>query len=167
MRGRSKIVALVAAVIGVLIFAARGAALEPGVYITPGAPAAKEYSFPLSVLRAAAGGHGTIPGVVVPPFGAGITPAAGPGVHSSSGVTGSASVSHGRASASRHTRSHQAVSEPKSASGSPPALSSGAIASLIRARSSTSQEALIGVPVLLVGLALGGAIVAVRRRAGE
>lgn len=171
MWGPSKILALTGALLGLVIFATPATALETGVYITPGAPAAKQYSFPLSVLRAAAGGHGTIPGAVVPRFGVGITPPSRASAGASGPASGSSRVAgqpQGRRPGSPHHRSHKTAANAElSRRARPTTLQASEIASLVRPRSSASQVALIGVPALLGGLALGGIILAVRRRSAE
>lgn len=156
-------------------------ALAPGVHVDPGSPAGKEYSFPLGVLRGAATGHSAPPGVAQPRFGAGIGPAgAGSAPGGASRRRGAAS-SHGsgpRSGAARRggRRRHgtkggrgttggdvssQALSGSRSRRA---AAQSRELANLIRPRSPAPQVALIAVPVLLVGAALGGVIAAVRRR---
>jgi len=76
-------------------------ALEPGVHIDPGSPAAKEYALPLNQARQT-GAESTSPGSSETPFGAGIKP---PGSGGSGGANGggpahgSGSGSHGASSA--------------------------------------------------------------------
>jgi hypothetical protein len=161
MRGTSIIVPLVAVLLGLSVAAAPAAALQTGVQISPGSPASKEYSFPLSVLRAASRGHGTVPGAAEPLFGTGITaPAAHRSRTSNRGPRRSGGGSSGGSS------QQGAGGGKSSGSQASAALQRSAIGSRVRSSSSVPQEALIGVPVLLAGLLLGVTIVAVRRRAG-
>src|SRR5580700_79083 len=61
--------------VAVLVLAQPAMALPPGVFVSPGSPAGKEYSFPLSVLRGQAVGHSAAGYANEPLFGVGIKPA--------------------------------------------------------------------------------------------
>lgn len=123
-------------------------ALQPGVHVDPGSPAGKEYSFPLSVQRAAANGRLAQAGQAQPLFGVGISP---------TGLT----VGPRAGGASRLSRPQlplQSVTQPPART-----PSAAALAQLTRRGSPAPEVALIGVPVVLGGIALG-ALVAVLRR---
>lgn len=125
------------------------AALEPGVFLDPGSPAGKEYSMPLSALRAAGAGRPAVEGRPQPLFGIGIAPA---GTHGMS--RGSGAGRAGRGATDRGTRAGGAVQtrEPALAGISP------------GHGSSAPAVALLGALVVLGGLALGALLVATRRR---
>jgi hypothetical protein len=135
---------------------APAAALPPGVFADPGSPAGKEYSFPLGSQRGEAVGHVEPAGLPVPLFGVGIA-APGASLH------GARPRGPGRsggvvARSNPATRPRPALS---SRAGTAPSLE---VASLTRPRSTTSQLVLITASLLLVALALGGALDATRRR---
>lgn len=146
------------------------AALEPGVYITPGSPAAKEYGVPLWVLRGEASGHQSPQGVPQPPrFGVGIGPA--PASSRGAGRAGAAGTLAGGArgappGASAHPGASApgrpgAVAPSASAAGLPPV----AIARLTRHGSPAPLVALLAAGVLASGLAVGAVLAMGRRRA--
>ncbi len=143
----------VALCVGCLAPTSAVAALEPGVHIDPGSPAAKEYGVPLWVLRGEASGHQSPEGIPPPPlFGVGIEPPGAGGGRARSGGTNRGRGPGGPAS--RRAR-------PASGGGSVP--SAATIAQLTRAGSSASQVGLLVVAVLIGGLVLGGAFALGRR----
>jgi hypothetical protein len=156
MRIRSTIVMLVTAVAGLSVLTAPAAALEPGVFVDPGSPAGKEYSFPLAVLRAAAGGHAAPQGATEPLFGAGIAPASRSRQRSAHGAR-----EHSLGRKSRHGAAPSRTSGPGSR-----AAQSRSLARLVRASSPAPQVALITILVVLGGLALGAVLVTLGRRGG-
>jgi hypothetical protein len=130
------------------------AALEPGVHIDPGSPAAKEYGVPLWVLRGEASGHQSPEGIPPPPlFGVGIEP---PGASGGRARTGGA-ANRGRGPVGPGSRRAQ----PASGSGSVP--SAATIAQLTRQGSSASHVGLLVGAALIGGLVLGGAFALGRR----
>lgn len=158
MRFARTIIVLVAA----LVFAAPAvAALQPGVFVDPGSPASKEYSFPLSVLRGTALGHATQPSASQPLFGVGISPV--PRARTSSGAA------RGTANSRRNRRAG-------SSSGTSTGSNAGAgararrhrldvaLASLARPSSVVPQIGLITLGLVLVGAAFGAGIAVARRR---
>ena len=190
MRVRSAI----AAVLGALVLLSAGAvpalALPPGVHVDPGSPAGKEYSFPLSVLRGAAGGKKASQGTSPPLFGVGITrPRASGSARSpygSSGQHGSAGPRHIVGAAPRRRSPRRAAHGPsrgqsqhgasrgqsQRGSGSPEpgrrrgttTVRSRTLASLIRPQSPVPQVGLIALAVLLAAVALGAGIAVGQRR---
>lgn len=145
-----------------LATASPAAALEPGVFVAPGNPAAKEYSIPLSTLRGQAIGHTPSPGQAEPPFGVGITATAlSSGPRALSG--GSSRGRNVARRASVWTRRPRPTSERSTAASGP---SQGTVAGLIHPRSSAPEIALIAVAVLVGGLAAGASLATVRRRRG-
>jgi hypothetical protein len=171
MRIPSTIVAVVAGVAAALALAAPALALPPGVYVSPGSPAGKEYGFPLSVLRAAATGHSAPEGSKQPLFGKGITPGGSKGGGSSrasgsvstptrsSSIGATTHATHRRKTSRKRARSAGAVGASGARRAQRPSL-----ASLDRPSSSAPPVALITLLVVLGGLALGAAFVIVRRR---
>jgi hypothetical protein len=183
MRVPRTIVALVAAFVGAAAAAAPAVALEPGVFVDPSSPAGKEYSFPLDALRGSAVGHSAPQGVSQPLFAVGIAHP-GPTSLRSGGSSKGSRRSGGSSKGSR--RSGGSSKGAASVAGSPahrgvassPAASNAArgsgarsaqraaVQSLIRTSAPAPQVALIAVPVLLAGLALGAALATIRRRLG-
>jgi hypothetical protein len=174
MRLRLALGAFVATVAGSLAAVPYAAALEPGVHVTPGSPAAKEYGFPLSVLRGAASGHAAPQGGAEPLFGVGIGPATAGGVQGAASSTTSPtrgsspiSIPTRGGTVGALTRGHVGGLDPTrragAASGAPLARNVR-LASLVHTSSTTPRIALLVVPVLLVGLGLGAGIVIARRR---
>jgi hypothetical protein len=97
-------------------------ALEPGVHVDPGSPAAKEYALPVSQARRAGEGGGGSEGTHEQLFGAGIKPpsSGSPRGGSPSGTTGGHRVARKRAGASSSRSADEGTS---GASGTqPPAL---------------------------------------------
>lgn len=132
------------------------AALEPGVHVDPGSPAAKEYGVPLWVLRGDASGQQSPEGIPPPPlFGVGIGPA-GTGGGKASGKTSAGRPSGAGGSGGAGAAGGGASRGSRSASGSAPALSAAAIAELIRQGSPTPDVALASGGVVLGGLLVGG-----------
>ncbi len=147
-----------------LALAAPATALEPGVFVDPGSPAGKEYSFPLSVLRGEGTGHAAPAGAAQPLFGVGINPTvrAGTGgttARSPSKVTAPLRHRH------RHSRarSHPATG-PTAGDNSRGRRGATALASLVRPSSGVPEIALIAVVLLFVAVASGAGIAAARRR---
>jgi hypothetical protein len=138
-------------------------ALQPGVYVSPGSPAGKEYGIPLDVQRAAALGQTAPQGVAQPLFGVGITSGSLGGNASSlsSGSRGS-SARRGRTPNARGLAPGALALRGGSARG--PALGSAAITSLTRSGSTVSETALLAIPVVLGGLLAGATIAIARRR---
>jgi hypothetical protein len=170
MSARSAVV-LAIAFVGTWAFAGPAEALEPGVFVDPGSPAGKEYSVPLSVLRAGGSGRPAVEGQPQPLFGIGITPAAAHGVAVSR-------VGHGHQSR-RSRRAHPAHGNRGSAGGQtggtapaggrrtggsvhPPGPLLAGIST--RHGSSAAAVALFSTLIVLGGLALGAMLVAARRR---
>ena len=193
MHLRSAIASFAWTVAAGVVFTAGATALEPGVTVNPGSPSGKEYAFPLAVVRGQSVGHVAPQGVAVPRFGSGIAPARPTGVRGgATGVHGGAASSSrsttpaagirtnqaagSSAPARTHTSSSTAVRSSAAirakrshqVSGAPGAQSTqnAQLASLVRPRSTTSQIALILLPVLLGGLAVGAviAVIGSRRR---
>jgi hypothetical protein len=171
-------IAFVVAVLGVQgALVGSAAALEPGVHVSPGSPAGKEYSFPLDVLRAQAVGHYAAQGVAQPLFGVGIGPVA-PGIASGGlngavgqpAVTGLGAASgpvQGAGASGATTRAGTAgrsgaTSESGLASQSQ--LSPAEIRNLTRTQSPVGEIALLTVLVLAAGLAGAAVFAALRRR---
>jgi hypothetical protein len=173
MRVPRTIVALVAAFVGAAAAAAPAVALEPGVFVDPSSPAGKEYSFPLDALRGSAVGHSAPQGVSQPLFAVGIAhpgPTSLRSGGSSKGSRRTGGSSKGAASvagspAHRGVASSPAASNAARGSGARSAQRA-AVQSLIRTSAPAPQVALIAVPVLLAGLALGAALATIRRRLG-
>lgn len=143
-------------------------ALAPGVNVDPGSPAGKEYSFPLSVLRAAGVGRQAPAGAAEPLFGVGITPAVAPArvrLHvraSSAGDTarsGRRSVTRRRTARRRTAPGARPAAPPGAGAGSEPGL-----ARLAAARPITPQVALITAALLFAAFVVGGALQLLRRR---
>jgi hypothetical protein len=155
MRVRATIVALTAILGGTWVFAAPASALQPGVSVAPGSPAGREYSFPLSVLRAAAVGHPAVQGQAEPLFGAGIAPAAVGSVRGQGGQTSSTGSNPRRA---------LGTTASSSSTRSTPSNNRTIARSLIPPASSAPDVALIVGAVLLAGAALGAMLAAVLRR---
>ncbi len=166
-------VSLAIAVAGTWAIAAPAAALEPGVFVDPGSPAAKEYSVPLSVLRAAGSGRPAVEGQAQPLFGVGITPAGANSVAATSAAHG------GRSAHGRHTQPVTANREStvRQRSGAAPATRGqpvrarpvrGTVVAGIGTHhgSPAPAVALFGALVVLGGLGLGALLVAARRRLG-
>jgi hypothetical protein len=150
---RSRFLAVAAAVIAPgATLAAPAAALEPGVHVDPGSPAAKEYALPLSQARQTGGGS-TSPGASETPFGVGIEPPKSGGSGKSGG--GGTRLGHGSAS-----------SPPRSVSAAPisPAVRR-AVAAADSAGGGASLPALIGggVAILVLG-GFGGTVLRHSRR---
>jgi hypothetical protein len=150
---RSRLLAVAAAVLGAgATLAAPAAALEPGVHIDPGSPAAKEYALPLSQARQTGGGS-TSPGASEIPFGVGIKPP-------NSGGSGKSGPGPARPSHSGAASSAQSVS----AAPISPAVRR-AVAAANSAGGGASLPALIGggVAILVLG-AFGGTVLRHSRR---
>jgi hypothetical protein len=152
------VVVLVAA----LAFAEPAAALQPGVFVDPGSPAGKEYSFPLSVLRGQANGNAAPGGAAQPLFGVGINRGARTG-------TGSAAA-RGSANSSGTKGRRRAGSNSHAPAGSGAGAGPGrrrpdaVLASLVRPSPVVPQITLITVALVLVGAAFGAGIAVARRR---
>jgi hypothetical protein len=143
------------AFVAVLVLAQPAMALPPGVYIAPGSPAGKEYSFPLSVLRGDAGGHTGPGGTAEPLFGVGVKPVVRRGA-------GSAKAHRARnaAAARRHRRAHGTAASVNQGGRHRDAV----LASIVRPSSDVPQIVLIAVVLLVVAVASGAGIAAARRR---
>lgn len=162
-------VAVAVAVAGTLAAAAPSASeaaaasyreIGPGVFVSPGSPAGKEYTAPLTALRGAASGHAAGRDQTEPLFGIGITPSA---PSRSAGTEGSAP---GRIGVSRNagaTRARGARPSGARAGGASRA-SSAALESLTHHGSPTPTMMLLAAVVVLGGLALGALLVAAWRR---
>jgi len=161
MRGRALTAALVGALAVALMIAAPAAALERGVFVDPGSPAGKEYSFPLSVLRGAATGYAAPDGVSQPLFGVGIHP---PGSRRGARRPYPGGGAHG-AFGARHAP-HAVSPRPQTKTNSPgsPASKPPQLESLIRPSSGVPLVGLITFLLLLTALAAGAGIAALRRR---
>jgi hypothetical protein len=96
---------------GLLAGATPALALEPGVHIDPGSPAAKEYAIPLSKAREGGGGGGSS-GTEAALFGAGITPPT-----SGSGHGGGTHGSGSRGGSSPHGSSGTGAGGPAASGG--------------------------------------------------
>jgi hypothetical protein len=163
-------VAVAMAIAGSWAVAGPAAALEPGVFVDPGSPAGKEYTVPLSVLRAAGSGRSAIEGQAQPLFGIGITPARASGVvatspghrHGPERVTRAQGV-HGNGGSAGRTRA-AAATRPASGAGSAPARGPALAGIGTRPGSSAPDVALFTGLIVLGGLALGALLVVARRR---
>jgi hypothetical protein len=145
-----------AAFVAVLVLAQPAIALPPGVFIAPGSPAGKEYSFPLSVLRGDAGGHTGSAGTAEPPlFGVGVKPVV---------RRGAGSAKAHRASNSAAGRRHRRARGPAASINQGGRHREAVLASLVRPSSDVPQIALIAVVLLVVAVASGAGIAASRRR---
>jgi hypothetical protein len=156
MRARPA-VALAVALAGALAFSAQASALEPGVHVDPGSPAGKEYSIPLSVLRAEGSGRPATEGVQQPLFGVGIRPA---------GARGKAAAPSGQPrGGSSGTPPGAGAGGGRGALGRSPA---GGVAAgdLTHRGSPTPEVALVGGLVVFGGALLGALLVLARRRLG-
>jgi hypothetical protein len=151
------VAAMVLATCGPALAPHAAAALEPGVHVDPGSPAAKEYALPLNQARSTGAGS-TASGASEPAFGAGIKP---PG---SGGAGGSGSRPHDGRSPGRgasESRSRDAI-------GTAPALPA-AVQRAVNAQDSSggagSLPALIGggVAILVLG-GFGGTVLRHSRR---
>ncbi len=172
-----------------LIAAGPAAALAPGVFVDPNSPAGKEYSYPLSVLRAQGAGHSAArPGAGAEPlFGVGVTagPAGPAGTAGTAGTArtlsrqaGSSGVTQPRRSSAPGGRARQRGGTVRRAAlgrsrhrasglGASTPLSPKSEAALARIASPSSSLpaiALIAVLVLVVGLALGASLARLGRR---
>jgi hypothetical protein len=144
----------VAVCVGCLAPTSAVAALEPGVHIDPGSPAAKEYGVPLWVLRGEASGHQSPEGIPPSPlFGVGIEPPGAGGGR----ARGGGAANRGRGPGGPGSR------RARLASGSGSVPSAATIAQLTRQGSSASQVGLLVGAVLIGGLVLGGAFALGRR----
>lgn len=149
----TKLLAVAMAVLGVGATAvAPASALEPGVHVDPGSPAAKEYALPLSQARQTGGGS-TSAGASETPFGAGISPPTSGG----SGGSGAAG-----------SRSRKGGSSPSAQPVAPGRISPAvrrAVAGADSAGGGASLPALIGggVAILVLG-GFGGTVLRHSRR---
>jgi hypothetical protein len=160
--------AMLGSVLGALTMGVAAAgALEPGVHVDPGSPAAKEYALPLSQARQTGADPASSPGASEPSFGAGIKPPrsggpggpGGPGTHGSAGrATGAGSPPHRRTSAG--SSDHAAAATPPL----PPAVRR-AVAAADSSGGGGSLPALIGggVAILVLG-GFGGTVLRHSRR---
>lgn len=147
---------------GCVVGAAPAHALEPGVHVDPGSPAAKEYAIPLSVARGQgteAASSGKEPAL----FGAGITPPAGRGP--GGGGSGHSSLPGGLARTDSRGAPTQASGSRKGgvsgASGAPAAAKTppGALTAGDGHTGDGSLLALVGGGVLILVLAgFGGTV---------
>jgi hypothetical protein len=155
-------VRIAVALVAALVVAQPALALPPGVFIDPGSPAGKEYSFPLSVLRGSATGHAAPAGAPEPLFGAGIHPQA----HPSTATTRALSRTAGHHRRTRHASHAAARATARAAAGATSGRRRGetVLAGLARPSSDVLQIALIAVVLLLVPSAFGAGIAAARRR---
>jgi hypothetical protein len=161
--GRARIVVVFGAV---LLLAQPAVALQPGVFVSPGSPAGKEYSFPLSVLRGEANGHAAPAGAPQPLFGVGVHPAA---PASTGGATARGPSKLAAAPRHRHTRraSHAATAPAGGIAGGINQAGprrEAVLASLARPSSDVPQIVLIAVVLLVVAVAFGAGIAVARRR---
>jgi hypothetical protein len=148
---------------------AAAGALEPGVHVDPGSPAAKEYALPLSQARQTGAGPASSPGASEPSFGAGIKPPrsggpGGPGTHGSAGTAGGGR----RTSAGSPTRRRTSASSSDHAAAATPPLPPAVRRAVAAADSSGgggSLPALIGggVAILVLG-GFGGTVLRHSRR---
>jgi hypothetical protein len=157
MRSAHTVVVLAAA----LALAQPAAALEPGVSVSPGSPAGKEYAFPLSVLRGEAVGHQAPAGAAEPLFGVGINR----GARARRGTTAARGAANWSA-----TKGRRRAGSPHRRTGSRAVAVPGrraadtVLASLVRPSSVVPQITLITVVLVLVGAAFGAGIAVARRR---
>lgn len=179
MRARPAITGLLGALVLLSAGAAPALALPPGVHVDPGSPASKEYSFPLSVLRGAAGGKKPSQSTSEPLFGVGITRP-----RPSGGARGSVASRHSLGAGQRrrsrrtarrgasHGRPQRGSSSPAAGQrrGSPPVratvppVRATVLASLVRPHSIVPQVGLIALAVLLAAIVLGVGIAVGQRR---
>jgi hypothetical protein len=145
-----------------LVLAQPAMALAPGVFVNPGSPAGKEYSFPLSVLRGNAAGQASPAGASQPQFGLGITPAgpsgSGTATSRTRGNSAGARPHHGVRSGHHRVTGRTAHPNPGRRD------AETALASLARPSSDVPQIALIAAVLLVVAVASGAGIAAARRR---
>jgi hypothetical protein len=141
-------------------------ALEPGVHVDPGSPAAKEYALPLDQARQT-GAESTSASSSETPFGAGIKPPDSGG-SGGSGAAGGAGGKDGSGSAPRGAPAHEGDSEQRAAGASgaqlPPAVRR-AVEGQRTGEGSDSLPVLIGggVAILVLG-AFGGTVLRRSRR---
>jgi hypothetical protein len=156
------VAAVVLATCGPTIAPQAAAALEPGVHVDPGSPAAKEYALPLSQARRTGAGS-TPTASSETPFGAGIKPPGSGGGGSGSHDGRSPGQRPSRSSGRGHSesRSHDAVG---TAPTLPPAVQR-AVESQGSSGGGGSLAALIGggVAILVLG-AFGGTVLRQSRR---
>ena len=159
------VAAVVLATGGATLAPPAAAALEPGVHIDPGSPAAKEYALPLNQARETGAGS-TPSGSSETPFGAGIKPpgsggAGGSGSASNDGGSPGRSSSRSAGRGPSESRSHGAVG---TAPTLPPAVQR-AVESPDSSGGGGSLPALIGggVAILVLG-AFGGTVLRHSRR---
>jgi hypothetical protein len=152
--------ALALALAATWLVAGPAAALEPGVFVDPGSPAGKEYGVPLSQLRGAGSGHTPVGNQPPPLFGIGVSPASGPALPSAR-----------RRGGPRQSRPGHPAGGRRGAAGATPAGAAGSLgvprtvlAGLTHQGSAVPEVALIGVVVMLGGLALGCLLVTARHR---
>jgi hypothetical protein len=141
-------------------------ALEPGVHIDPGSPAAKEYALPLNQARQT-GAESTSARSSETPFGAGIKPP-GSGGSGGSGASDGAGAKDGSGSAPRGTPAHEGDSGQGAAGASGAQLPSAvrrAVEGQRTGEGSDSLPVLIGggVAILVLG-AFGGTVLRHSRR---
>jgi hypothetical protein len=165
-------VAVAIAFVGTWAFAGPAEALEPGVFVDPGSPAGKEYSVPLSVLRAGGSGRPAVEGQTQPLFGIGITPAGAHGVAvgrvghgQQSKRSRGAQPAHGnRGSASRQIGGSGPAGGRRTGGSAVHPPGPVLAGSSTRQGSSAAAVALFTALIVLGGLALGAMLVAARRR---
>ena len=152
--------ALAIALAATWLVAGPAAALEPGVFVDPGSPAGKEYGVPLSQWRGAGSGHTPVGNQAPPLFGIGISPVSGSARPSATSRVGPRQSRPGHPAGGR---SGAAGASLAGAAGSL-AVPGAVLAGLTHHGSSVPEVAVIGVLVMLGGLALGWLLVAARRR---
>jgi len=156
-------VALAIALTGAAALAAPAAALEPGVHVDPGSPAAKEYGVPLSQLRQSASGQAPAGAATPPPFGTGISPAGvGPARAATRAARGGRNASGRRGPAAGATAVGTAAGQGGAAGGT--LVPGPALAEITHHGSSVPAVALIAGIVVLGGLGIGALLVAAHRR---
>lgn len=143
------------------LFAASASALEPGVFVSPGSPAGREYALPLPAARGQGAGKSVAPGGSGPLFGVGITPPKA--TAKATGIT-QAGANRSQRAARGHGRHLAATSSGASGSGGRNQVSPQELASLTHEGSVVPQVALWGGLVLLAGLAIGGLLAFLGRR---